>query len=159
MADERELLRHFLAVLAYRTQKAVKNAPLTYPGSSLGASIRSPVEILRHMTELMGNSAAKLAGTAWSPLPESPDFEEEVRRFHEQLEFLSGQLAEVELEAESARRLLQGPLADAMTHVGQLAMLRRIAGSALPAENFYRADIDADNVSANQPLVEPNDDD
>ena len=76
----------------------------------------------------------------------------EVRRFHEILEHLARHLAAgTELRGTTEERLLQGPFADAMTHAGQLAMLRRLAGSLVPPENFIEARVDPSNLGAHQP--------
>jgi len=150
----RDLLLHFLAAIAYRSRKALRDAPESYPDFSAGNRSRTPVEILRHMTSLMGYARTYFEGGSYPRKPEPrPTFREEVSRFHEELERLAGVLEEVEmLEDETAERLLQGPLADAMTHVGQLAYLRRLAGAPVPPENFFRADVTAEHLGPDQPL-------
>jgi len=109
--ESRRLLQHFLAALAYRTQKALREAP------------------------------------------------DEIIRFHDLLAGLHADFADESLIARiSDEQFLQGPLADAMTHAGQLALLRRLAGSPVASEDFIEAAIDASNVSARQPLpVAPDD--
>jgi hypothetical protein len=104
------------------------------------------------MTGVLGYARTFFNGGIWQP-EKLESFTEEVTRFHQVLEALG-----TDLEKESPARdlslekLLQGPLADAMTHVGQLAMLRRLAGFPVPPENFIRAAIDSSNLSANQPM-------
>lgn len=144
---DRELLRHYLAVLAYRTQKAVRDAPSGYLDFQAGHGVRSPREVLDHMTQLMSFAAQRLTGSA-QPLGD----QDPVESFHEALGRLSNVLQQVDTDSDTMLRLLQGPLADAMTHVGQLAMLRRMAESPIVRESFYEADIRADNTSASQPL-------
>ena len=78
--------------------------------------------------------------------------EDPVTRFHEGLRHVSDALRDADLDPDTARRLLQGPLADAMTHVGQLAMLRRLAESPIAKESFYEADITAENTGPEQPI-------
>lgn len=150
----RDLLLHFLAAIAYRTQKAVRGAPESYPNLSTGNRSRTPVEILRHMTSLMGYTRTHFKGGSYPRKPEPLEtFRDEVARFHEELEHLAEVLDGVEtLEDEMAERLLQGPLADTMTHVGQLAYLRRLAGSPVPPENFFSAEVSADRLGPDQPL-------
>jgi hypothetical protein len=142
-----DILRHYLAVLAYRTQKAVRDAPPGYLDFHAGHGVRSPREVLDHMTELMAFAARRLTGSDHQLEGHDP-----VECFHEALGRLSTVLERIEPDSDTMRRLLQGPLADAMTHVGQLAMLRRMADSPIAGESFYEADIRADNTSASQPL-------
>ena len=149
--DERELLRHFLAVLAYRTQKALDGAPKRYPDFRAGQGVRTPHEILWHMTSVLGYARTHLVGGEYRPHI-LEEFEREVDRFHGMLADLSRLLAsDAPLRGTTPARLLQGPLADAMTHAGQLAMLRRLAGSPIPPENFIVAAIEAENVGPAQP--------
>ena len=149
--NERQLLRHFLAALAYRTQKALRGAPDSYPDFRAGHGLRTPHEILWHMTSVLGYARAHLIGGEYRPRI-LEEFEQEVDRFHGMLADLSRQLkADAPLRGTTPARLLQGPLADAMTHAGQLAMLRRLAGSPIPPENFIVAAIEAENVGPEQP--------
>jgi uncharacterized protein (TIGR02246 family) len=142
--DRRPLLRHFLAALAYRTNKALREAPEEFGEFRAAPGTRTPAELVRHMTGVLGAARAAFIGRR-EPLDPLPTFEAETARFRERLEALSRDLAsDAELsEDTSMEQLLQGPLADAMTHAGQLAMLRRLAGSPITAENFMRADIKA----------------
>ena len=147
MDDKRTLLRHFLAALAYRTQKALRDAPAEFDNFSAGEEIRTPAELVRHMTSVLGYARTFfIGGHYW---PESlPSLKEEVIRFHDMLEDL-GRHIEVGtplLQGMTAERLLQGPFSDAMTHAGQLAMLRRLAGVPVPPENFIVADVNPDRL-------------
>ena len=140
--DRRPLVRHFLAALAYRTDKALHEAPEGFGEFLAAPGTRTPAELVRHMTGVLGAARAASIGRR-EPLDPLPTLEAEAGRFRERLDALSRDLAsEAELSEEtSMEQLLQGPLADAMTHAGQLAMLRRLAGSPIAAENFMRADI------------------
>lgn len=142
--DRRPLLQHFLAALAYRTTKALNDAPAGFGDFLAAPGMRTPAEIVRHMTGVLGAARAAFIGRR-EPLEPLPTLEAETQRFSERLEALSRDFAsESDLsEDTSMEQLLQGPLADAMTHTGQLAMLRRLAGSPIAAENFMRADIKA----------------
>jgi hypothetical protein len=152
VSPSRQLLRHFLAALAYRTQKALRGAPATFADFRPASNVRTPYELLWHMTGLMGYARTMLRGGEYAP-PRLPSFEEEVARFHDVLQLLSDDFADMALEARiSDEQFLQGPLADAMTHVGQLAMLRRLEGTPVPSEDFIFAEISADNVTAAQSL-------
>ncbi|MBZ5504453.1 MAG: hypothetical protein LAO78_03100 [Acidobacteriia bacterium] len=146
-----KLLRHFLAAIAYRTQKALREAPESFSEFSAGNNVRTPHELLWHMTGVLGYARTFFRGGVWQP-EKLDSFAAEVARFHQVLEDLGAALEnETPTRAISAEQLLQGPLADAMTHVGQLALLRRLSGSPVPPENFVRAAIHAGNLGANQP--------
>jgi len=147
--EQRKLLRHFLAALAYRTQKALRGAPDSFGHFQAGNQVRSPIELLRHMTSVLGYARTHFVGGSYRPEP-LPSLAAEVARFHEMLADLSRHLSSSDLLGTTEARLLQGPFADAMTHAGQLAMLRRLAGSPVPPENFIVADVDPDNLGAAQ---------
>lgn len=151
MNEKRELLRHFLAALAYRTQKALRDAPGDFGEFQPPAKVRNPAALVRHMTSVLGYARTYFVGGHYWPGP-LPTLEDEVVRFHEMLEELSEHLADDTplLQGMTEERLLQGPLADAMTHAGQLAMLRRFAGSPVPPENFIVADIEKERLGVDQ---------
>jgi hypothetical protein len=149
---QRELLKHFLAAIAYRTQKAVREAPMEYWTFSSGNKSRTPAEILRHMTSVLGYARTFILGGNY-PIHPDPlaNTDEEINRFHEVLEDLGRLLSEgAPLNGISEQQLLQGPLADVMSHVGQLALLRRLSGSPVPPENFIFADIAPERLGRNQ---------
>lgn len=151
MDDTRRLLRHFLAALAYRTQKALRGVPASFDTFRAGNQTRSPVELVHHMTSVLGYARTFFVGGAYRPEP-LPELAAEVARFHAMLGDLAEHLAAgTALRGTTPERMLQGPFADAMTHAGQLAMLRRLAGIPVPPENFIVADIDAARVGAEQP--------
>ena len=151
MDDPHHLLRHFLAALAYRTQKALRGAPASFAAFRAGDKVRTPHELVRHMTSVLGYARTLFTGGKYRPEP-LPTFDDEVRRFHEVLADLSGHLEGVApLQSITPEQLLQGPLADAMTHAGQLALLRRLSGSPIPPENFVFARISAENLGPDQP--------
>ena len=150
MNEKRALLRHFLAALAYRTQKALRGAPESFGTFQAGNQVRTPAELVRHMTSVLGYARTFFLGGRYWPDP-LPDLGAEVARFHAMLEDLGRHLAEgTELRGTTEEQLLQGPFADAMTHAGQLAMLRRLSGSPVRPENFVKADVDPDNLGPDQ---------
>ncbi len=153
MADvERELLAHFLGALAYRTQKAIRGAPEGFADFSPGHQVRTPAELLGHMASLLGYVTTMFTGGSYPRRPEPlGTLEAEAARFHAMLETVAGHLASGSPMTITNRQLLQGPLADAMTHVGQLAMLRRLAEAPIPPENFIDADVRADRLGPDQP--------
>ena len=145
------MLRHFLAALAYRAQKALRDAPPSFGTFQAGQHVRTPRELLRHMTGVLGYARTFFVGGHYRAEPLA-DLAAETARFHAMLEDLSQHLlAETPLRGTSEERLLQGPFADAMTHAGQLALLRRLSGSPVPPENFIVAAIDPANVGPHQP--------
>ena len=151
MDQQRALLRHFLAALAYRTQKALRAAPDSFGAFQAGHQVRSPQELVRHMTSVLGYARTFFVGGTYRPEP-LPDLGAEVTRFHAMLEDLRHHLEEgTPLRGTTPEQLLQGPLADAMTHVGQLALLRRLSGSPVAPENFIVAAIDPANLGPDQP--------
>lgn len=150
MNDSRRLLQHFLAALAYRTQKALRGAPDGFESFRAGVNVRTPFELIWHMTGVIGYARTMLHGGSFAP-PRTPDFAAEIARFHATLEALRDDFGDPALEATiSDEQFLQGPLSDAMTHAGQLAILRRLAGSPVASENFIFARVEAANVSARQ---------
>ena len=151
MDEQRSLLRHFLAALAYRTQKALRGAPSEFPEFRAPHLVRTPHELIRHMDSVLGYARTFLIGGTYRP-PVLPSFAEAVTHFHETLADLARHLElGTEFRGITAERMLQGPFSDAMTHVGQLAMLRRLAGSPVPPENFVFAAIAPTNLGVDQP--------
>jgi hypothetical protein len=147
---KRELLRHALATLAYRGGKAVRNARKEFAEFHAGEGVRTPGQILAHIGDLMDWALSIAAGKqAWNssqPLP----WEKEVERFFTALKTFDDFLASSEPMQAPAEKLFQGPIADALTHIGQIAILRRLAGEPVKAENFYKAEIVAGRVGAEQ---------
>jgi len=150
MDGKRLLLQHFLASLAYRLQKALRDAPPEFGEFRIAADIRNPRELVRHMTSVLGYARTFFIGGSYHAEPLST-LEEEVSRFHKILGSLSSHFATGDFTRMAPKRFLQGPLSDAMTHAGQLAMLRRLCDAPVPPENFIMADIHKDNVSQKQP--------
>ncbi|HEV8592494.1 MAG TPA: hypothetical protein VGQ55_10360 [Pyrinomonadaceae bacterium] len=151
MNDKRAMLIHFLAALAYRTQKALRGAPEHFADYRAGNDARTPRELVRHMASVLGYARTYFIGRAYRAEP-LPTFADEVERFHELLRKLKELLeSDTPLIDTTEERMLQGPLADAMTHAGQIAMLRRLEGSPVQSENFILAEIDPGNLSSHQP--------
>ncbi|MCU1302273.1 MAG: hypothetical protein JWQ87_2557 [Candidatus Sulfotelmatobacter sp.] len=136
---KRELLRHALATLAYRGGKALRNAPRGFTEFNAGEGLRAPGLILAHIGDLMDWALSIAIGNrTWKdskPLP----WENEIDRFFIALKKLDDFLASDEPLHTSPEKLFQGPIADALTHVGQIAMLRRMAGEPLKGESYYDA--------------------
>ncbi len=145
-----DTLRHTVATLAYRGGKAIRGAPPEFAGFRAAPGTRTPIEILAHIGDLL-DWALKLADGKYewhssAPLP----WDREVARFFAALKALDERLAASEPLGSSAESLFQGPVADALTHVGQIAMLRRMAGSPVRGENYFRANILVGRVGPEQ---------
>lgn len=136
-----DFLRHTLATLAYRGGKALRDAPPTFSALCAQEGVRSPVQILAHVGDLL-DWALRLADgeQVWresTPLP----WDDEVRRFFIALSALDARLASGTPLKIPAEQLFQGPIADAFTHIGQISLLRRLCGSPVRGENYFKADI------------------
>ncbi len=151
MIDEkRAMLRHSVATLAYRCGKALRNVPEGFGGFRSGSTTRTPMQILSHIGDLFDWALSMSKGNeTWhdsEPLP----WNAEVERFFAAVRAFDEYLAGEAPIATSAERLFQGPVADALTHVGQIAFLRRMAGSPVRGENYARADIVSGRVGSEQ---------
>jgi hypothetical protein len=152
MTDSQPLLRHFLAAIAYRAAKALRDAPSDYESFHAGNRTRTPRELVRHMSGVI-NYAIGVLDQPREILPDCAAYAGEVDRFFALLRELADRLgARSDLTEAAAARLLQGPLSDAMAHAGQLAMLRRLAGSPIAPENFFAAAIDPNRLGLDQAL-------
>jgi hypothetical protein len=150
MDPKRELLRHIVATIAYRGGKAVRGAPPAFAAFAASDKTRTPARILAHVGDLFDWALSIAKGKqAWqdsTPLA----WDDEVARFFRTLGAFDAYLASNEALAAPAEQLFQGPLADALTHVGQLTMLRRLSGATMKSENYYRADIAPGRVGSEQ---------
>jgi hypothetical protein len=152
----RQLLRHTVATVAYRGGKAVRGASEELAGFRAGGTTRTPAEILAHVGDLFDWALSLARGEqAWhssQPLA----WNDEVARFHDTLARFDAYLASDAPLGDSPETLFQGPIADALTHVGQIALLRRLAGCPIRGENYAKAAIEAGRVGAEQtaPRVE-----
>lgn len=148
--SSREMLRHTVATLAYRGAKAVRDARESFASFKASPTTRTPAEILAHVGDLLDWALSIAKGNeTWrnsEPLP----WNEEVARFHAALASYDDYLASGGELSATCERMFQGPVADALTHVGQLTMLRRIAGEPIKGENYSRAKIEAGKVGADQ---------
>lgn len=151
MDEKQKLLRHFLAALAYRTQKALRDAPEDFDNFRAADKVRTPSELVRHMTSVLGYARTFFVGGKYRAEP-LPSLKDEVSRFHEMLGDIARhiEMNTPMLEGISAEQLLQGPFSDAMTHAGQLALLRRLAGVPVAPENFVFAGINAERLGIEQ---------
>jgi hypothetical protein len=150
MTSDRLSLRHAVATLAYRAAKALRGAPPAFADFSVATGTRTPAQIVAHMGDLLDWALFLARGKqSWhdsTPLP----WEREVARFFAALAAFDAFLASDQPLGWTAERLFQGPIADALTHTGQLTMLRRLAGAPVRGENYARAMITAGTIGMEQ---------
>ena len=147
----RDFLRHTLATIAYRAAKSERDAAPGFADFKMGHGARTPVQILAHLGDLFDWALTMVQGK-WDYKQSAPlQWRKEVARFHASLEALDAYLASDEPLGISTQKLFQGPIADALTHVGQIAMLRRLADAPVRGESFARADIVVGRLGTEQP--------
>ena len=144
------LLRHALATLAYRGGKAVRGAPASFSGFRVAEGSRTAGQVLAHINDLLAWALHLVEGRQVWANSTAGAWEEDAAKFHAALERLDARLADPEPLGCTENKLFQGPIADALTHVGQIAMLRRLAGVPMRGENYYKADIEAGRVGPAQ---------
>lgn len=146
----RQLLRHTVATVAYRGGKALRGAPESFAEFKIGEKPRTPAQILAHIGDLYDWALTCAIGKqAWhdsTPLP----WAQEIERFFNALKKFDDYLASDAPLANPVEKIFQGPVADSLTHVGQIAMMRRLAGCPMRGENYFRADIVAGRVGEQQ---------
>jgi len=154
IATARTLLRHLVATLAYRAAKVLRDAPAGFGAMDFGAATRKPVLIVAHLADLMSWAGGLAEGESSWRAEGSDDWDTEVKRFFEKVARLDRALASnasLHGPAENqVEKLIQGPLADALTHVGQLALLRGMAGAPIRPESYARAEIVVGRVGMEQ---------
>lgn len=146
----RTVVRHLAATLAYRAAKVLRDAPPSFGSAAFGDATRRPVQIVAHLADLMAWAVSLAEGGYVWKAGGSGDWDAEVRRFFDGLAQLDRALAADGAFAGSIEKLIQGPLADALTHVGQLSMLRGMAGVPIRPESYARADIAVGRVGLDQ---------
>ncbi len=137
-----ELLRHIISTIKYRFQKSINDRKLAFSDFSLGKGSRSPKEIIHHMNDVIYSTRVFIEQES---LPqekiEKISFENEIERFNVELTRVDKLLNNKDLDINYSKRLLQGPFSDILTHIGQIAMLQRLADNPIDRENFSRSEI------------------
>jgi hypothetical protein len=146
----RDLLRHTLATLAYRGGKALRDVPPSFGAFHAGEGARTPVEIVAHMGDLMEWALTQAQGSERWEAATAAAWDDEVARFFHGLAALDSLLASDTPLGQNEEKIFQGAVADALTHVGQINLLRRLAGTPVRGENYNRADIRAGRVGWEQ---------
>jgi hypothetical protein len=146
----RDFLRHTVATIAYRAAKSERDAPPGFGDFQAGHGARTPLQILAHMGDLF-DWALSMAEGKWDYKQSSPlQWRKEVARFHASLEAFDAYLASEAPLGMTTQKLFQGPISDALTHVGQIAILRRLAEAPVRGESYARADIVAGRLGTEQ---------
>jgi hypothetical protein len=146
----RELLRHTVATVAYRGGKALRETPESFAAFVIADYPRTPARILAHMGDLFDWALSMARGEQVWHDSKSLDWNAEVARFFASLKKFDDYLASPEPLHCAAEGLFQGPIADALTHIGQIAMLRRLASCAIKGENYFKAEIMTGRVGLEQ---------
>jgi hypothetical protein len=147
---ERQLLRHTVATVAYRAGKALRGAPPSFASFTIGEKPKTPAQILAHLGDLFDWAHSMAVGKQVWKDSQPREWDAEVARFFAALQKFDELLASDAALHAPMQGLFQGPIADALTHVGQIAMLRRLAGCAIKGENYYAAEIAVGRVGADQ---------
>jgi len=146
----RGFLRHMLATIAYRGGKALRGAPPESAAYVCGPRTRTPLQILSHINDLLDWALSLCEGQQRWNTTKPVSWDDEVMRFFAGLARVDAFVSSEQPLACAPEQLFQGPIADALTHVGQLAMLRRMAGGAIRGENYFVADIEVGRVGTDQ---------
>jgi len=149
-AGKRALLRHAVATLAYRASKAVRDVPPEFATFHAGPVTRTPVQLVAHLGDLFDWALSMAVGQQKWHVSTPGSWSDETARLFAALTRFDEVLASEQALGTRPEKLMQGPIADALTHVGQLMMLRRLANAPIRSENFAIADIVAGRVSAEQ---------
>jgi hypothetical protein len=152
MDPKREFLRHAVATLAYRAARALENAPPGFADFRAGSGARTPGQILAHLGDLLDWARAMAEGNPQWRESQPLSWDQEVARCFAALQAFDKFLASGNAVQAPVERLFQGPVADALTHVGQIAVLRRLARSPTKGENYFLAEISAGCVGPDQPV-------
>jgi hypothetical protein len=146
----RHLLRYTVATVAYRGAKALRGAPETFANFKSVDSSRTPAKILAHLGDLFDWALSMAQGEMTWRDSEPLSWNAEADRFFATLKKFDDFLASTENLKAPFEKLFQGPIADALTHIGQIAMLRRLAGCPIKGENYFKAEIAAGRIGAEQ---------
>ena len=146
----RQFLRHAVATVAYRAAKPLRSAPESFANFRSGDTTRAPAKIVAHLGDIFDWALTLARGTQAFQDSEPLAWPAEVDRFFASIKKFDDYLASAEPLHASPEKLFQGPIADALTHVGQLAMLRRLSGAPIKGENYFAAEISAGRTGADQ---------
>lgn len=146
----REFLRHTLATVAYRGGKAICNAPADFADFKASETTRTPLEILAHIGDLFEWALTMAQGTTRWNDAKPLNWNDESQRFFDSIKVFDDYLASAEPIKKTLEKLFQGPVADALTHVGQINLLRRMFDAPVRGENYFKAEIEIGRVGEKQ---------
>jgi hypothetical protein len=144
---KRELFRHVVATVAYRGGIAISDAPENFYMFRVNETMRTPGELLAHIGDLLKGSLYLVKGELVYLTSAPLTWEEEITRFFSAVKEFDSYLASDAPLACPMEKLIQGPIGDALTHVGQIVMLRRMAGKPVRVDAYFTAEIVAGNVN------------
>jgi hypothetical protein len=141
-SERNDLLNHAVKAIKYRFEKATLASLENFGEFKVGQHTRTPSEIINHMFDLVNKTNCKIEEGHFncSP-PEQLNFKEECKRFITRLETLNETLQYAQIEMDVCKKLLQGPLLDITTHIGQIALLNGLNQNKIPKENYYAIDL------------------
>ncbi|PSL48297.1 hypothetical protein CLV51_1021164 [Chitinophaga niastensis] len=144
MTQVNEILKHSINAIEYRFIKATAGSKDNFGDYKISDHTRSPNEIINHMYDLATKTKTMIKeGHFNCPVPESLKFEDEVKRFLSAIKELEAVIANSEISIEISKKLLQGPILDMATHIGQIAMLNGLNGNKITKESYFAADLDS----------------
>jgi hypothetical protein len=140
-SDTARIVRHLIATIAFRASRSLRDAPASLENVRLADGGMTARELINHMNNVMAFALATVTGTE-RIRHDALDWQQEIDRFYSLLAQVDARLAEgATMESGMDLKLVQGPLADALTHVGQLHAMRRLAGGPVPSTNYIKADV------------------
>lgn len=147
---KRELLRHTLATLAYRCGKTLRGTPEGFAEFRTKKTVNTPLKLVAHIADLLEWTLTIAKGQTKYNDSIPSIWLNETQRFYNALEALDDYLASDEPLYAPPEKLFDGPIADALTHTGQFALLRRMANAPIRGENYFVADIVTGRVGSEQ---------
>jgi hypothetical protein len=150
---ERHFLRHTLATVAYRAAKPLRDAPAGFGATEIAGYPRTPIKLLAHVCDLYDWALSIAQGKQEWRVSAPTEWGREVTRFFHAVKALDDYLGSAEPLHEAPAKLFQGPIADSLAHIGQITLLRRLAGHPIKSENYHKAAIASGQVGAEQPTA------
>jgi hypothetical protein len=152
LPDSTTLMRHAIATLAYRASRVLTATPSGFEGFDAGQGVMTPKKMLNHMSTILAYAHAQLMSEDFQRPTEVDEWSMEVDRFFETLTLLDRAVESgMRADADTVLRMLQGPMLDVATHIGQLSMLRRLAGSPTPKDHYIKAAVTIGRTGKDQP--------
>lgn len=139
-----ELLRHLLATIGYRFQAAIEGAPEEYADFDPGHGVRGPRELVGHCVHVLRIARSSFEPELEPSAPVGDSWNERIALLHLELDLLDRHVDQgTPPQSWTLLQMVQGPLADVLTHIGQLALLRRLQGDPVARQSYLRAPVEA----------------